>query len=163
MIKYRLKKANLDLLEVTKVVSRKTGSSEVTASVYSLCNEQNRILGLFAGKQKAEIAFKTSKSFSSEIYLEYHCLFHMPLSTFKFLIQQSIAFITVPCFFSDFQTTFFTKNWQNAYLFHDLLILKPLFLFEVHLSSIVYCHCLQYLMDRHLELVPMKLHLPAIL
>lgn len=71
--------------------------------------------GLFTGKQKTEIVFKTAKSF----FPEYHSSFHTPLSSLKFLVQLSIAFITSPCF-SDFQTTSFTKNWQNIYIFHDL-------------------------------------------
>lgn len=97
------------------VLSRKTGFSNITAKVYSLCNEQNRILDLFTGKQKAEIVFKTAKSF----FLEYHSSFHTSLSSLKFLVQLSIAFITSPCF-SDFQTFSFTKNWQNIYIFHYL-------------------------------------------
>lgn len=98
-----------------KVISRKTGFSNVTAKVYSVYNEQNRILGLFTGKQKEEIVLKTAKSF----FLEYHPSFQTPLSSLKFLVQLSIAFITSSCF-SDFQTTFFTKNWQNVCIFHDL-------------------------------------------
>jgi len=94
MIKYRLKNPKQthlsDLLEVTKVVSRKTGSSDVSKGVCSRCNEQNTSL---CKQTESRDCFQNFNFFFfSEIYLEYHSLFHILLSSFKFLIQQEHSF-----------------------------------------------------------------------